>query len=273
MVNKKALLILILVYLSALPSYALSQASDLTQASGADIVKTLSADPIYSHAVQADRPMLTQFVNDSHLRLAPPDYLQNLAAGPSLNFLFSEPAGVAEGYSIGQHTILVLDLYQQQKNKFGISSIPKPDSVVSWDRLMIYTLAFHDIGKSIAYRGGDKSRETIFSVPLAEDLLRAAGLNRAEVKIGTSLIDAHQLIGRYLQNEMSSAAVTAQIRLYARQAELDPRLFFALLDLVFVADAGSYPALHLLVFRDVNGRLVPRNPAFEALAHTFGLGS
>ena len=265
MVNKVAYSILFLICLFA----PLSNASELTQATGAEIVAALSAEPIYTHAVQMDRQILTQFVNDSHLRQASPAYPQNLAAGPSLSFLFLEPAGVGEGYTIGQHTIRVLDLYRAQKSMYGLTNDPKPSAVVSWDRLLIYTLAFHDIGKSIAYRGGDKSRETVFSVPLAEDLLQVAGLSPLEVKIGASLIDAHELIGRYLQNEISASPVTAQIRLHARQAELDPRTFFALLELVSVADAGSYPALHELVFRNVNGRLVPRSPAFEALAQNF----
>jgi UTP:GlnB (protein PII) uridylyltransferase len=184
--------------------------------------------------------------------------------------LFSEPSGVSEGYSIGEHTARVVALLENQAKPYGLERVALVSKIRDYTALMRYTLAFHDIGKSIAFRGGDKSRETQYSDPLAIDLLAAAGFNATEIKLGVGLISAHQLIGTYLQGRIGLDDSAAAVRAGAKYAEIDEQTFFTLLEIVFVCDAGSYPALYHGVFHeDELGRLVPNAEKYKDLRRLF----
>ena len=54
-----------------------------------------------------------------------PLYLKNINNTLSVPFLYAEPSGVSEGYSIGEHTYFVLQIYNDQKGPYQIEDIEK----------------------------------------------------------------------------------------------------------------------------------------------------
>ena len=234
-------------------------------------ISSLAKNPAYDIAIHNDNSWPTLLDQDSYVlellkEASTTAYVQKIKSHTTLEFLFSEPSGVSEGYSIGEHTARVLALLEDQSGPYQVSQIPTGSEIRDYHHLLKYTLAFHDIGKSIAYRSGDKSRETVFSDPLAFDLLTIAGFNASEVRLGVALISAHQIIGNYLRGEIYLEDVLTEIQNSAALAQTDEPTFFRLLEVIYVCDAGSYPYLYSLVFqRNKMGRLVPKASEYQVL--------
>lgn len=198
-------------------------------------------------------------------------YRKIIFHGPSARFLFAEPSGVREGYSIGQHSIRVLSTFDAQKDLYEVKEL-SVSGIRDIEDLLRYALAFHDIGKSIAVRSGDKFREEKFSVPIAARLMSSLGFNEREVLLGSILIREHQTIGGYLQGRRTLSQAEESIRHSADEMEISPEKMFRLFEIVFVCDAGSYPYLRQNVFmQDASGKLLPRGAKYQELASTFSL--
>jgi|GEM_PF-3565903 hypothetical protein len=221
------------------------------------------------------------YLQPVYLKNSPMNYKETLTQHMSLMFLFSEPSGVREGFSVGNHTIRVLETFEEQRELYNIDEVQIPNSKNSATQLLKYTLAFHDIGKSIAYRGGDKGRETRYSNIIAYDLMRASNFTDADSILAMNLIDQHQLIGSYVQGKMTLEYVTKEITDRAHYLRMNPTDYFKLSELVFVCDAGSYPYLRENAFDKIevtraNGKkaqkLVTINRArYAELLKNFGL--
>lgn len=236
---------------------------EFANTASAQFEKSLIDDGRYTKAIQKNEALLFRWQYDPYLKPVfdkglPQDYRYVLRMGPSLRFLYGEPSGVGEGYTIGEHTVRVLEIYRDQKDHYNVAQFTGPFSTHSVDEFMQYTLAFHDIGKSIAFRGGDKNRETRYSVPLSWTLMKAAGFSDQESRLAMELIGQHQQIGSYLQGKVQLDEVREGIARASAASGVSEQQFFKLLEMIFIADAGSYPYLHDHVFRtDSSGKLVP----------------
>jgi hypothetical protein len=236
-------------------------AAHLLGTPGSDLILSLSKDESLNKKLRSDKALWTQ-IKGTHFRgdSFNSAYHSKIAGGVDLQFLFSEPSGVEEGYTIGQHTSRVLDLYTRQRSFYNLDSIPKPLGVGDLDKLMLFTLTFHDIGKSIATRGGDKEQEILYSTPIAEHLMHDLNFTEAESKLTGALINTHQQIGTVIKAGSSAdpeliARVADDINTNARAANMAPKDFFKLLELVFACDAGAYPVLTGEVFNvEINGK-------------------
>lgn len=241
--------------------------------SEARFVESIFRSLYLDKAIRKDRWLLEGLKADGTLEKVyaeDPRYQNILIHGPSMRFLYGELSGTAEGYTIGQHTVRVLRVYEEQKKLHGIHRMKPPQGVRNLEVLMRYTMALHDIGKSIAARGGDKSRENVYSVPLSEDILTAMGFQPAEVRLGAALIDQHQVIGQFLQGRSTAEMAANQLKQAAAALGVSEVLFFDLSELVFVSDAGSYPFLQSYVFRrDASGKLIPKAEKYGELAGFF----
>jgi hypothetical protein len=187
---------------------------------------------------------------------ADPIYKKVLEETPSLQFLYGEFSGVSEGYTIGEHSVRVLQVYENQKDLYGIKSIHLADRFGDLESVMKYTLAFHDIGKSIAQRSGDKSREADYSGPISDVFMKTAGFSPSAVKLARALIHSHQVIGLFLQQRMTLEKAVISAKNAAAYAEVDPANFFKLMEIIFVCDAGSYDNLRNWVFETTSSGLL-----------------
>jgi hypothetical protein len=206
-----------------------------------------------------------------------PDYTSALARGVDLRFLYNEPSGVSEGFTIGEHTSKVLNVFESQKKFTAFQSIHAPPGVGDLEKVMDYTLALHDIGKSIAYNGGDKHQEILFSSPIAHKVMSSLHFSPQEANLTVALINTHQDIGEVMKAG-SSASPALVMKTYsnivtnAKSANMNPADFFKLMKLFYVSDAGGYPALMSGVFEpEASGKIVPRDiSTFRKLASKFG---
>jgi hypothetical protein len=229
----------------------------------ASFVQSLISKVDFTRDLRSSGLTLNVFSRQSRLNkafLLDPTYKGIMQASPSMRFLYGEYSGVSEGFTIGEHTVRVLQVYENQKIAYDIKSIPLPASIGDIETVMKYTLAFHDIGKSIAQRGGDKGLEVEYSGPISEVLMKTAGFSPSAVKLTRALIHSHQVIGLYLQGRVSLKDSITAAKNAAIYAEVNPAEFFKLMEIVFVCDAGSYDMLRQNVFELAeDGRLQPQD--------------
>jgi hypothetical protein len=219
---------------------------------------SLKQDKWLKKQLDADDRLQNTFKED-------PSY-KDLLAEISVKNLMAGDAGVSEGYSIGQHTTYALLIYESQKQQYKINEQHTPSFVKNKDLFMRYTIAYHDIGKSIAVRTGDKTREVVYSYPIAWRLMKHSDFTDDESRFTIALIHQHQTIGYYLTGQMSLEEATAQIKHMADFSHTSVQDFFYYLEVLYVADAGSYPYLKDKVFEQTpEGKMVPRSPQYQIL--------
>lgn len=197
----------------------------------------------------------------------------------SPEILFDLDSGVAEGYRIREHTSRVLGVYERQKAFYPINRDNGAAFVRNHDQFMKYVIAFHDIGKGLAVKSGNKSREELFSHTIAQGFLKQSGFNGQEVQFGVALIDLHQVIGQVfmgskvteegLRETYTFSQAHREITEAAPKVGVTPDVFYRYLLLLYVADAGSYQGLYDRIFSHENGKLVPINPAYEEFQSAF----
>jgi hypothetical protein len=223
------------------------------QASPEDMVSCISGIEYLSRKITFDYYLHDQLKNDSDLQkyLQEPDHEDYKVQmdKPSLPKLFDGPSGTSEDYTIGEHTSRVLRIYENQKMFYPLSSMNVPSYIRDRERFMKYLLTYHDIGKSIsATLYGDNSHEIQYSYPLAWRLMLDSKFSTPETRLAVALINRHKVLGDFMRGLIPRDEVVAELKQSAQFAGATPIQFFNLLEVLFVADAGSYPVLQQQVF-------------------------
>jgi hypothetical protein len=177
--------------------------------------------------------------------------------------------------TVAEHTIRALEAYHEQKAYYLPNKETGAPFISDSDLFMKYVIAFHDIGKGLAIKSGQKSREEIFSDLIAKHLFEALGFKTEAVNLGVALVHRHQvigqgLIGREISHTGESLAFSTTAAIHAiqdgaTQSGVSAAVFYKYLLLLHVADASSYEDLRAAVFKDVNGKLVPNSPNFAEI--------
>lgn len=190
--------------------------------------------------------------------------------------LFAEDAGVSEGYTIQQHTEMVLGVYFQQL-KFA-----KFPAGRDYSLLMPLVIALHDIGKPVAARtkdladelrkakawGQDKKLDAevqmngsqhIHNAVVASAVLKRLGFSDAEADLAFALLN-HDVLGHLAKREMSASVAYSELQRLANGAKVPVPDFYDLLRPLYVADATSYDYVRQNFFvTESSGRLTTRN--------------
>lgn len=161
---------------------------------------------------------------------------------------FASNAGGWEGYTLRQHTEMVLT----QFNKYFADKLPKGISRNFFE----VVLALHDIGKPQAVIEGHGERQHEYTTAIVRSTLSRLQFSEAEINIATSLIGADP-IGDYLQFNLKSEAVE-KIKAMSLASGMSLPDFWALLKIYYQVDAGSYTT-------DAEGR--------DSLDHVFSFDS
>lgn len=240
---------------------------------GAKFITQILKNPALDAAIRADSKTRNQVLKDPRLKLAfecDPNYRKIIENGPTLHFLYSEPSG--NEFTIGAHSARVINLYEQQKKFFDLEHVNWPPGfrVAQLDRFMHTMLALHDIGKSIAFRTGDKSLQAEFNGPYMTTLMKALGFNDVEISVAHALEQNDDTIGSFLRGQLQRKDALAKFEEWAGHARIEPRQFFKLQSAYFSVDAGSYPMLHARAFSTKKeGRLVPSDFSYKMLASEY----
>lgn len=148
--------------------------------------------------------------------------------------LYRRDGGNWEGYTIGQHTVMVL----HQFNRY-YSFQPLPMAVS--DQLFRLFLALHDIGKpiAIAIDSAGKSGQHRYTWELMSGFYRHLKIDGEFIDISHALLHG-DLLGAYLRNRCSQTETETLIRQQAAGTVLSADEYFELLQVYYKVDAGSY---------------------------------
>ncbi len=144
---------------------------------------------------------------------------------------FAADAGVWEGYTIEEHTLMVMTQYEKY---FSNDPLPGGMSPDSFRRI----LAVHDIGKPEAIAQGDKKNQHTHTLKYAPEILAREGLAPWEIDQAKALLSADP-IGSYLQTG-NTVEAKRSIKKMAKESGLPEGDFFKLLTVFYQVDAGAY---------------------------------
>ncbi|MBK1699210.1 hypothetical protein [Rhodovibrio salinarum] len=163
-------------------------------------------------------------------RYTPPGLLA--AVDRDLGPVLAQPAGVGQGYRLGEHVLMVLGLFDTYfAHRDLLPSPVDPD-------FMRLILLLHDIGKPAAIANGNKADQHDFNRVDAGHVLDRLLFPRAAVRRAQALV-GRDPIGHLIKTGATLAAAES-IRAGANEADLDPLAFLAWIELYFCCDAGSY---------------------------------
>lgn len=182
------------------------------------------------------------------------DIVANLSLDSKLQKLYDADAGVSEGYTIGEHSIMVVN--RALKHREYIEE--KLRSCEPFDiHLFTLFLAIHDIGKGPAMKDyaqnpthytSRKNAEIIFTQRVLTDL-PPVGLNTGQIKIIKEML-SQDAIGELLRRKISPFEAASILKKAADKAEMCALKFFNLMNLYHNCDSGSYPMLCKRIFID-----------------------
>lgn len=167
---------------------------------------------------------------------------------------YASGAGVWEGYTIEQHTIMVMTQYDKY-----FSKVVLPLAINH--NFFKVVLALHDIGKPEAIRLGGKHLQHLYTSGLISQTLPELGFNQRETDIAVALV-SDDCIGNCVKGgDLEQSA--QRIRTLAKERDLSPKELFELMLILYKVDAGSYTedagGLYsldsLFVFDSKNGKM------------------
>jgi hypothetical protein len=144
---------------------------------------------------------------------------------------FSKSVGVWEGYTLKEHTLMVL---RQFEKYFSEQRLP-----ADIDRNFLrVVLTLHDIGKPRAVEEGDKKKQHQYTTVLIKPILKKLGFSEEKIAIAVALISSDP-IGEYIKRG-DLQEVVREIRTKANHISLPESEFLDLLLLYYAVDASSY---------------------------------
>ena len=199
----------------------------------------------------------------NHTKLSDIELIKLLCEYPNLKKLYDGSAQVSEGYTIEQHTLMVLRQYSDQKKFFNLNECKLDHITCNIDRVLRIALALHDIGKSL----GPKEKQHEYTIPILQSALKKWKFSEKEIALATALID-HDCIGELLQPQYKQTPEMAveKLKKLAHQANIDLHSFFTIQHLFYISDASAYPRVKMYCMKqDKKGQLHPINPQFRVL--------
>lgn len=171
------------------------------------------------------------------------DIIDILKANPNLKTRFEASAHVTEGYTIEQHTRLVLERYQK------LSSHCKLPAAISPEHFNLF-LSLHDIGKNQAKTEdllfdtdtNRKGLELFYSRRIFTEIATQRGMPQRAIQTLERLLH-HDIIGDYLKESYPEDVAYQLLLEDCSYTDLSLQDFFDLHVTFHKLDAGSYPTL------------------------------
>ena len=175
-----------------------------------------------------------------------------LSENPKLKRCYAISAGVVEGYTVGQHTEMVLELAQRYREYFK-SLICKH---LEWGEFLLF-LALHDIGKGMSRDSAciashpnvpAKELELLISRSIVTETLEGLEIRSSKGHIFQALL-MYDSQGDYLKGNLDADDYKKHLLDMSAVCRLSPLHFYQLYSTFHLIDAASYPNLHpLFVF-------------------------
>jgi len=165
--------------------------------------------------------------------LVPKDLIGALKKTDYIKNLYEESAGVWEGYSLEEHSLMVLEQFK----KYFFDTFSSP--IISRDGFALM-LALHDIGKPLAARiKQDTKQQHKYGLKFIPHLAGGLGLSTYESELVTVLAN-QDVLGSFIQNQISLEQAGALVRDKAKEVGVPVQDFFDLLKTYYMCDASAY---------------------------------
>jgi len=148
-------------------------------------------------------------------------------------YLFAQSAGTIQGYTLGQHTRMVLKQYHKY---FKHTVFPAGLDNVFFETV----LALHDIGKPEAVKADNVDDQYSYHLAYFRQILPKLGFSAAEITVASSLIGSDPIREYLYKNRTEPSAAAAAIISKAAAAGMSIKDYWFLLKLMWMCDAGSY---------------------------------
>lgn len=174
---------------------------------------------------------------------------------PMVKQLFLSTAQVWEGYSVQEHTLMVIANLKKHQAlpQYAMTLRSVRNFLPNIDILFPLCIVLHDIGKSI----GDRDNQTQHTVAIVEKLLSLWNFSGQEIAFARILLN-HDLLGSFFKEynplessaqslALASVAQTLKEKLKASGLGIKFKYYFYLQMLYYLSDMGSYPVLQRLI--------------------------
>lgn len=213
--------------------------------------------------------MSERFLSELKLCLSAKSYngleiVNKLSEDPFYADLYSADAGVWEGYTIKEHTLMVFDNFEEQFLIY--KQLYSYDQLYSFDYWVFLKLllVLHDIGKPIAIKNGNKKDQHTHTVRIIEQLMTKLEFTKHEISLAKSLL-GHDAIGEMIKGLCSLDEALEKLHLVTKQAGIDLAYQFPLQAFYYSMDAAAYPGLRKRIFKMSHNVLLPDNILYFTL--------
>ncbi len=186
-----------------------------------------------------------------HRKLSAQEVVDHLKQEPELNELYSLSAGVGEGYSVEEHSRMVVESFEKEFMQSGQTQMILQFVGLSSEEFILF-LALHDIGKGRAvqefYSACPKRKELElrYTQEVIQRIAERYQLRAEAVSIFIQLLN-DDAVGDFLKQRNPSEAAIAETKEAicrgARACGVDDLGFLQLKTLFHQVDAASYPFL------------------------------
>ena len=180
-----------------------------------------------------------------------------LEKAPHLRAVYALEAGVSEGYTVLEHSKMVVERALKYRDKIEARLPP----CITFERFALF-LALHDGGKGAGHSEvppklrtpqNMKRAEIKGTILLMEMNQHALGLSNEELALFKALVEKDSM-GSYIQNKISPSSCLKLMGEGAKKAHIHINDFITLMDLYHNCDAGSYPGLAKTIFNGFSRR-------------------
>ncbi len=145
--------------------------------------------------------------------------------------LLEASAHVWEGYTVEEHTLMVLNVFERYWARFFST-----EDKEFW-RLF---LLLHDIGKQISVeKYGDKNRQHETTWPVMRDVFRAAKYDESQLCGAEALLD-QDILGEYFKDKIELAEAVKSVRKVQQKCQWTAEEALYKIKVFFCCDAGGY---------------------------------
>jgi|688.fasta_scaffold06320_1 hypothetical protein len=204
--------------------------------------------PLNDHEVNWHTKVLSTLSNDE---ISAKEILDIFSENAEIKEYYSKPAGVIEGYTVGQHTEMVLELAQSYRTYFK----PQISEYLKWGEFLLF-LALHDIGKGVSKEivsdasKASKELELETSQKILTKILEQLWMRSHIGHIFQALL-MYDSQGDYLKGNIDAECFKGHLLNMSAVSGLEPGAFYHIYTIFHLVDAASYPTLHsLFIFEE-----------------------
>lgn len=163
----------------------------------------------------------------------PEELMGNLKKDFNLSQEYASQVGVWEGYTLEQHTLMVMKQYERYFSESMDSSLLSKNEF----RML---LALHDMGKARAIMlGENKTKQHEHNKKLIPGVLRLLGIEWKKIDLITE-VASQDHIGSYMQRKITAGEAASGIQQIAKKIGVNVYQLFDLLQIYYISDASSY---------------------------------